>query len=249
MLVHMRVAAIADIHGNIRALHAVLEEIRQSNATEVVVCGDVLPGPEPVQCMEALLGLDIPIQFVHGNGESAILDILDGRPAKIPPYFEEMVRWVAHQLKPVHVDALRTWVPTLTKQVGSLGEVIFCHATPRNDTEVFSKLTPAERLAPVLENVTADVVVCGHTHMQFDRHVGRHRLVNTGSVGHPYGEPGAYWLLLGTDIEFRKTSYDLARTATEVKATSYPLSESWANEITNPKSEEDFLEILKTVEL
>ena len=83
-------------------------------------------------------------------------------------------------------------------EIDGLGTVLFCHATPRNEIDIFTRLTPEERLLPVFAGVDASVVVCGHTHMQFDRMVGRLRVVNAGSVGMPFGTTGADWLLLGT---------------------------------------------------
>ena len=81
-----------------------------------------------------------------------------------------------------------------------LGEVLFCHATPRSDVEIFTRLTAEERLFDAFDGVTTPIVVCGHTHMQFDRMIRGIRVVNAGSVGMPFGEPGAYWLLLGPEV-------------------------------------------------
>src|SRR5205085_10201477 len=94
-----------------------------------------------------------------------------------------------------------------------LERTLFCHATPRNDVDVFTELTPEERVAPHFEGVDADLVVCGHTHMQFDRTIAGVRVVNAGSVGMAYEEePGAYWLL---GLDHRRTPYEGA----ELKAT------------------------------
>ena len=106
--------------------------------------------------------------------------------------------------------------------IDGLGRVVFCHATPRNDVDVMTKETPLERMRAHLSTVEADVVVCGHTHMQFDRTVGPVRVVNAGSVGMPFGPPGADWLLLGPDIELRHTDYDLNDAARQIRATTYP---------------------------
>src|SRR5207253_2638283 len=102
--------------------------------------------------------------------------------------------------------------------IDGLGRVVFCHATPRNDVDVMTKETPLERMRAHLSTVEADVVVCGHTHMQFDRHVDRIRVVNAGSVGMPYGEPGAYWTMLGPGVRARRTEYDLEEAARRARA-------------------------------
>ena len=92
----------------------------------------------------------------------------------------------------------------------SIGRVLFCHATPRNDEEIFTRISSDERWREALAGVDADVVVCGHTHVQFDRRVGDVRLVNAGSIGMPYeDQPGAYWGVLdGTEVELRRTAYE-----------------------------------------
>jgi diadenosine tetraphosphatase ApaH/serine/threonine PP2A family protein phosphatase len=135
-------------------------------------------------------------------------------------------------------------------QIHGLGDVLFCHATPRNDTEIFTRLTSDERLAPVFDGLDVPVVVCGHTHMQFDRTIGTIRVVNAGSVGMPFQEPGAYWLLLGPDVQLRRTSYDLANAAERIRQTTYPQAEDFAaRNVLQPPSERDTLESFSRFEL
>jgi diadenosine tetraphosphatase ApaH/serine/threonine PP2A family protein phosphatase len=126
--------------------------------------------------------------------------------------------------------------------VSEIGDVLFCHATPRNDTEIFTRCTPEERLAPIFSGLGVEIVVCGHTHMQFDRAIGSVRVVNAGSVGMPFGRPGAYWLLLGPDVQLRRTDFDLTAAAARVRATRYPQAEDFAaNNIQQPPTEEEVL--------
>jgi diadenosine tetraphosphatase ApaH/serine/threonine PP2A family protein phosphatase len=134
--------------------------------------------------------------------------------------------------------------------VPGLGDVLFCHATPRNDTEIFTRLTPDDRLLPAFEGVETSLVVCGHTHMQFDRMVGRIRIVNAGSVGMPFQEPGAYWLLLGPGIQFLRTTYDREKAAERIRSTKYPQAEEFATRhvLTSP-SEADTLQAFSKAEL
>jgi len=81
--------------------------------------------------------------------------------------------------------------------------------------------------------------------MQLDRTVGNVRVVNAGSVGMPYGEPGAYWLLLGPGVQLRRTPYDLAKAAERIRDTSYPQAEDFAaGNVLQPPSEEKMLEML-----
>lgn len=247
----MPVAAIYDIHANLPALEAVLEDIRLAKAERIVVGGDVLPGPMPRETIQFLLNLDIPVQFIHGNGDREVLARMRGiETSGVPEKFRGVIDWTAQQLQPEHEQLLAAWPSTLQLDIGGLGTVLFCHATPRNDTEIFSRNTPEERLTPVLAGVHANMVVCGHTHMQFERKVGATRILNAGSVGMPFGQPGADWLLLGPGVEFRHTSYNLTRAAERIRATAYPQAEEFVqHNILQPPAEKDMLEAFSRVEL
>jgi predicted phosphodiesterase len=247
----MRVAAIYDIHGNLPALEAVLEDIRHADVDRIVVGGDIVPGPMPCETLDCLSDLDVPVQFIQGNGEVEILEQLAGKdPASIPQQFREIVRWTAAQLHPKHKHLLASWPKTLGLEISGLGDVLFCHATPRNENEVFTCRTPEDHLAPMFEGVNASLVVCGHTHMQFDRIVGKIRVVNAGSVGMPFGEPGAYWLLLGPDVQLRHTPFDLAKAAERIRGTDYPQAQNFAaRNILQPPSEKEMLEVCAKAEL
>jgi predicted phosphodiesterase len=257
----MRVAGLFDIHGNLPALEAVLQDIREAGVDRVVVGGDVVPGPMPRETLKRLLSLDLPVQFVHGNGELAVLAQMaaaetgvvtywgttSGEP--LPEPLREVYRWTAQQLMPEYQPVFAGWPKTLRLKIDGLGETLFCHSTPRSETEIFTRLTPEERLLPLFEGLGVSVVVCGHTHMQFDRMIGRTQVVNAGSVGMPFGEPGAYWVLLGPDVQLRRTSYDLTQAAERIQATQYPLAQKDAHDLLQPPSEGEMLELFGTAEL
>jgi predicted phosphodiesterase len=247
----MRVAALYDIHGNLPALEAVLQDVRRAQVDHVVVGGDVVPGPMPRETLACLLDLDIPVQFIQGNGDRVVLAQMAGtESSEVPEQFREVIRWTAQQLRPEHERLLASWPKTLRVEILALGEVLFCHATPRNDTEVFTRLTPEDRLIPVFEGLDVPAVVCGHTHMQFDRIIGRTRVVNAGSVGMPFEEPGAYWLLLGPDVQLRRTLYDLAKAAERIRQTEYPQAQDFAaRNVLQPPSERETLAAFAKAEL
>jgi len=246
----MRVAALYDIHGNLPALEAVLADIARANVDQLVVGGDVVPGPMPLETLARLRALDIPVQFIHGNGEVAVLAEMAGEIPQVPEQFRAVIAWNARQLTDVEKTQIAQWPMTHQLHVGGVGETLFCHATPRNVTEIFLRTTAEERLVPVFSGVTAAAVICGHTHMQFDRQVGRLRVVNAGSVGMPFGEPGAYWLLLGPGVELRRTDYDFDSAAERVRRTNYPQAEAFAvHNILRPPSETDMIERFSKTEL
>jgi putative phosphoesterase len=205
----MRVAALYDIHGNLPALEAVVAELE---ADAVVVGGDVASGPMPLETLELLRSLEQPVHYVRGNADR-VLD-LDG----IPEPNRSARLWVAERLSE---DDLR-FLNDLPLDVVVDG-VRFCHGAPGSDVETITRLTPDERLRTLLAGVREPTVVCGHTHVQFDRVVDGTRVLNAGSVGYPYeANPGAYWLLLGEDPEFRRTSYDVEGAMRRIEATGYP---------------------------
>src|SRR4051794_21856993 len=165
----MRVAALYDIHGNLPALEAVLDDVRDADVDLVVVGGDVVPGPMPREALALLLGLDIPARFIQGNGDRVVLEAMAGvDSSEVPERYREGVRWVAEQLRPDFEPVLAGWPKPLRLPVPALGDVLFCHATPSTATEIFTRRTPEERLLPLFGELGASLVVCGHTHMQFD---------------------------------------------------------------------------------
>jgi len=247
----MRVAAIYDIHGNLPALEAVLEEIRRAEVDLVVIGGDVLPGPMPGETLTCLRNLEIPIKLIQGNGDREVLAQRTGvETGAIPEKYREVMLWVAQELQAEQGQWIASWPKTIRAEIPGLGEVLFCHATPRNDTDLFTRLTPEDRLLPIFENLDVSLVICGHTHMQFDRVIGKLRVVNAGSVGMPFAGPGADWLLLGPDVQLRHTSYDLAEAAERIRVTKYPQAEEFAaRSVLQPPTEEETLELFGKVEL
>jgi predicted phosphodiesterase len=207
----VRVAALYDVHGNLPALEAVLAEVEQERVDMVIAGGDVLWGPFQSECLAALRAADaLPLA---GNCEREVLGASD-----------ESSRWCRDRLTADEVELVADWPATVTLDVDGLGSTLFCHATPRSDDEILTRLTPDEGVRAALSGVDADVAVCGHTHVQLDRRVpSAPRLVNAGSVGLPYqGEQGAFWALLGPDVEFRRTLYDVEAALAALVASAFP---------------------------
>jgi predicted phosphodiesterase len=105
-----------------------------------------------------------------------------------------------------------------------LDGVLYCHATPRSDEQLLTRLSPESRYAEALEGVDAGVVVAGHTHQQDDRRVGGVRFVNAGSVGLPYeGDCATRWRWVTDGVsELRRTPYDGAAAGHRMLEAGWP---------------------------
>ena len=248
----MTVAALYDIHGNLAALQRVLQEISQLSVDRIVVGGDVVPGPQPVAVIQALKSVDVPMQFIQGNGERNVLDVRAGRPLadSMPEAVQQSIRWVANQLTDEVAEWMQSWPSTLETIINGVGGVLFCHATPTSDSQIFTRETPESRLRPIFDPVSASLVVCGHTHMPFDRQVGKTRVVNAGSVGMPFGRPGADWLLLDPDVQFCHCDYDLLSASQQIRASGYPQATEFADKnVLHPPAESDMLSLFEQAAL
>ena len=223
----MRVAVLSDIHGNLPALEAVLEHVARETPDLVVVCGDVASGPLPVETLTVLMALP-DVRFLHGNADRSLVAGFDGsaKPRLAGPAAD----WCAAQLSKEHRDFLASFPAEVRLEIDGLGRVLFCHGSPRGDEEMMTAATPEDRLREFTAGSETDVIVCGHTHMQFDRTVDGVRIVNPGSVGMPYGEPGAYWALLGPGVDFRRTDYDRESAAARIGKSSWPDAAGFARD-------------------
>lgn len=204
----MPVAVLNDIHGNLPALEAVLADV---DPTDTIVCGgDLLWGPYQSECLALLREREA--RFLTGNTDREVLED-EG----------ELNAWCRERLSDEERAFVASWPATVRLEVDGLGPVLFCHGSPRSDTELLTILTPEDVATEALAQAAERVIVIGHTHHQFDRAIGEKRLVNAGSVGLPYeGRPGAFWALLGPDVELRRTDYDVTRAAEQLRASGMP---------------------------
>jgi predicted phosphodiesterase len=202
-----RVAALYDIHGNLPALDAVLAEV--PGDAVIVVGGDIATGLFPGPTLDRLRGLGERVCWLRGNADRELTQGDQGSAPDEEPAPDEVLEWARTKLNREQIAFLYGLPESITLDVAELGRVLFVHATPRNDVDIFTERTPEENVAPCFAGVEADLVVCGHTHVQFDRQLAGLRVVNAGSVGMAYeDEPGATWLLLGPGLEFRRTTFE-----------------------------------------
>jgi putative phosphoesterase len=230
----MKIAALYDIHGNLPALNALLEELKEVQPDLLVVGGDIISGPMPGQTLQRLSHLGDQVHFIRGNADREVVMAFDGPPlsSALPEQVREETQWIAQQVTRSQRDFLAALPQQLVLRVEGLGSVLFCHATVRSDEEIFTPVTPEERLSVIFSQVEQEIVVCGHTHMQFERCIGNLRILNAGSVGMPYADgPGAYWLLLSSEgYAFRRTAYDGEAAAREIRASGFPQAQEFAEE-------------------
>jgi putative phosphoesterase len=224
------VAVLSDIHGVLPALDAVLAEPEVRMAERIVLTGDIAAGPQPVATLDRLLGLGDRVTWVRGNSDRILVELARGLVDDIGI---PIASWAARQLSPDYVDLLARLPYPVTLDVAGFGQVVFCHATPRDDDEVVLVDSRLERWAEVLQGLPGEVmtVVCGHTHMPFTRLADRRQIINPGSVGMPYGRQGAHWALLADGaVTMRHTAYDpVAACALVTEQSSFPDVAQWTD--------------------
>jgi putative phosphoesterase len=219
----MRVAALCDVHGNLPALEAVLAEVSSLGVDRIVCGGDVVAGPFPRECLERLRALDAV--FVRGNA--------DRESPRAPAGTWE---WITSSLDAEAVEFL-AGLP----QAVSLGGVLYCHGSPRDDDEILTRVSPDERFRAALAGVEERLIVGGHTHVQFERTIDGIRFVNAGSVGMPYeGRQGAFWALLeGEEVELRQTPYAVDAAAASIRTSGYPGADQIAGWLLEPEDPDE----------
>jgi predicted phosphodiesterase len=211
------------VHGNPDALEAVLADPRAAGPDAIVVGGDVVPGAFAAAALDRLEALSGDVHWVRGNGERETAAGVDGPPPTEGDNAAEMSAFTAQQLGSERARTLGELPLSVT-----VDGVLFCHATPRSDEELVTRISPPERWSEVLAEVDAALVVAGHTHQQDDRIVNGVRFVNAGSVGLPYeGDGDARWLWIEDGIpELRRTAYDAAATGRRMRDACAALADS-----------------------
>lgn len=221
----MKVAALYDVHGNVPALEAVLAD-GAAEADAIVFGGDLIWGAWPRETLELARSLGGRARFIMGNTDRRSLTD-DDDPSGL---------WVQERLDEEDRSFVLSWPLTLP-----LDGALYCHGTPRSDTEVVTPVSPESFWQEVLAGVAEEIVVCGHFHYQYDERHGGHRVVNAGSVGNPTVRPVAWWAMLdGGQVELRTTEYDTRATAQAWLETGFPRTD-FVDELLEPESFEQLL--------
>jgi predicted phosphodiesterase len=215
----VRIAVLADVHGNLPALRAVLAELDREPVDAIVSAGDVCGGPLTRAALELLEARSEPVHWIAGNGERETVAVLDGAEISDDPA-GRAVAWSSGQLDDRWRATLAGWPIAL-----ALDGVHFCHGSPRRDDEILTRGTPEAALAHALADVPETLVVGGHTHQQMIRRLPDGRVyANAGSVGLPYeGRPDAFWMLVVDGApQLRGTGYDQSAALDELRASGFP---------------------------
>jgi predicted phosphodiesterase len=227
----VRIAVLADVHGNLPALRAVLAEIDQDPVDAIVVAGDVVAGPLVRESLELLRARPERTLFISGNSERETLASYDGEPvADDAP--GRAAAWSAQALDDAWRQELGSWPISCV-----LDGVMFCHGSPRRDDEILTRATPDDVLLEALTGVTEPLVVGGHTHQQMVR-TAREGLTyaNAGSIGLPYeGRAGAFWMIVDEGKpNMRETAYDLDAAVEELRASGFEFDDQLGPTLREP---------------
>ncbi|HEV2527338.1 MAG TPA: metallophosphoesterase family protein [Thermomicrobiales bacterium] len=218
-------AILADLHGNVVALDAILDECAAEGIDRFILPGDLAWGPDTRAVVEKIVALGDRAIVVRGNADR---EVADPETLDVPDLVAS-TEWCSARLTHAQREWLRALPLTAVLEVGGLGEVLICHGTPDSDTGRLRPDIEPDSAEPILAGVIQPVVICGHSHVRFDLVIGRHRVVNPGSVGLHYGQPDAQWATIGPDgVRMRTTAYDLEAVATAVERSGNPDADRFA---------------------
>ena len=219
-----RLAVLSDIHANLPALEAVMQDMAKFNVDSVIVAGDVLNfGPFINQTVERLL--DNRWAVLRGNAE---IYLLDHGSTRAPQEWNDPVRypvplWLNRALNPDLKNAIATWPDALSLRFSDAPPIRVVHATPQNHWDSIYPTLTDEQIAEYLAGVEEETFITGHTHLPLDRQSGKWHLLNPGSVGVPLdGQFSASYMLLQGDEHgwkptFRRVAFDYAPIYQEFK--------------------------------
>ena len=238
----VRLGLISDLHGNLLALEAVLEDLERSEIDRLVCLGDVAAGPEPRATIERLQELACPV--VVGNWDCWLLEGMPQLPGEAGPKLRDQGDWSAAQLGEPEQAFLAGLPPHV--EINLDGAAVLCvHGSPRSNTDDIRATTPDGELAEMLAGTEPAFLAAGHTHVQLARQHGATLIVNPGSVGLPFNSwppngalrvsPWAEYAILTIDdglisTELRRIAYDISALLDVARESGMPHTEWWADQ-------------------
>lgn len=242
----MRIAVLSDIHGNMDALAAVMDDVKKEECEKIFILGDyAMAGPEPEKIIDGFISMrdNENITMIQGNTDLMIAE-----------YSEELY----NQLKtkaPIMSEALKYNVSKLSdnqkkflKSLPAQYEIdvegvrfLLVHGSPRKNNEDILPDTPMEEVEKMLEGVTANVVLCGHTHIPCGFQLkNKQTVVNVGSVGRPFTErPDSCYLKITVEngkclYEHKFIRYNTGSAASKMASLPFAGSDKLAEMLINP---------------
>ncbi len=226
----MKWALFSDIHGNIRALDRVFEEIDQEKPDKIFCLGDLVGyGANPNEVIDRLREREIPT--IMGNYDDGVgYDRDDCGCAYTTKEDRDLgdrsLAWSKAAVIPENKNYLRK-LPSQIRETVNGWDVLLVHGSPRKINEYLFADRPEERVAPMLKKTGAGIVICGHTHLPYHKNIEGIHLINTGSVGKPKsGSPEADYVIIDfaeeLEVFFRKVEYDWKAAAEDIIRAGLP---------------------------
>jgi predicted phosphodiesterase len=236
----MRLALIADIHGNVPALDQVLSDLRGEQVDRIICLGDVAVGPQPVETIERLRDVGCPT--IMGNWDACMLGGEPRVDGELAEMLVDACTWSTAQLRPEHLDYVRTFQDLIEVQLDDGTQLLAFHGSPRSFDDGIFATTPDDELEQMLACHHAAVYACGHTHFQLVRRFGESIVLNAGSVGQPFRRqrkgvmhisPWAEYCVIVLEggrmsIDLRRTPIDVDLFLRTMLASGMPHADWWA---------------------
>ncbi len=235
----MRLAVMSDIHGNLVALDAVLQDLQAAGgADKIWVLGDLCAsGARPAECLQRVRSLP-GVEVISGNtdrylvsGQRQALRAKDEAEWRAMPdrlrEREDNFSWAISKLSYADFEYLSSLGGELELHVPGYGWVIGYHGAPGNDEGLMWPDTPDEEVFDQFTDREGRLGIGGHTHLPMDRDLGLWRVINTGSVGLPKDEPRASYALLTfadgvAQVDLRRVTYDLDAAIADLQTAGHP---------------------------
>lgn len=208
----MKIAVISDIHGNLEALNAVLQDIETQEIDKIFICGDLaMGGPEPEKTVDKIIELlkQKKAAIILGNTDEMIIKAFGKQEKEYTPADETMaasLKYTQQILRPDQIEFLKQLPLKHKEKIGKL-EILFVHGSPRKINENISPDLDEKILREILSGTQEDIIFCGHTHLPVIYKINNQTIVNVGSVGRPFTEnPEACYAILAYPASDRMSS-------------------------------------------
>lgn len=243
----MKIAVISDIHGNMEAIEAVMQDITEKECDKIFVLGDyAMAGPEPSDTVDFFMSRmnDSKFVMIQGNTDLMIADYSDELYSSLKgkaPVMAEALKKDAQLLNPVQKGFLKN-LP-IQKEVEAGGvKFLLVHGSPRKNNEDILPDTPIAEVEKMLENVKAEVVLCGHTHIPCGFQTStKQTVINTGSIGRPFtSRPDSCYLTIDVEdgkcvFEHHFVKYNKERASERLAQRDFEGAEKLAGMLLNPE--------------